>query len=138
MTGKETNPASPTCDALSFVSVFCINMHVLRPPATAERTLERVHMCSLIMCICAYCISAGHPSRGKAAVRRRTACLAWALHSTLVSHQSPPLCWLAGCLPACMPACMGRDLPTPHPSKDVHFGASTSAHACTGVKTHTR
>lgn len=56
------------CDARSFVSVSCINMHVFHPPATVDRTLKHVHMCSLIMCICGYCISAGHPSCGKAAV----------------------------------------------------------------------
>lgn len=53
---------------LSFVSVFCINMHVFHPPATVDHMLKHVHMRSLIMCMCGYCISAGHPSCGKAAV----------------------------------------------------------------------
>lgn len=42
--------------------------HGSHPPATFDHTLQHVHMCSLIMCICGYCISAGHPSCGKAAV----------------------------------------------------------------------
>lgn len=66
--GQTTSLLIHTCDALSFVSVFCINMHVFHPPATVEHTLMDVHMCSMIMCICGYCISAGHPSCGKAAV----------------------------------------------------------------------
>lgn len=70
MRGREqtTSLLIHICDALSFVSVFCINMHIFHSLATVDHTLKHVHMCCLIMCICGYCISAGHPSCGKAAV----------------------------------------------------------------------
>lgn len=67
-------------------------MHVLHPPATAEYTEARpyvrrdhVHVWLLYL---------SRPSiMWWSRSRKGTERLAWALHSTLITHQSPALCW---------------------------------------------
>lgn len=111
-----------TCvDLFSFSPASQITMHASDPDTKAYRR----HTLISAERTCGYCISAGHPSRCTATVGSVVgARWAPAPQSALISHQSAPLRRLPDA---------GRDLPTSHPNKDVHFGSGASSHssACT-------
>lgn len=55
----------PSHSSVFSASTCTFYTHLLQPT-----TLKHVHMCSVIMCICGYCITVGHPSCDKAAAGR--------------------------------------------------------------------